>query len=99
MTLIKKDIKLILFNFLPEIVNGRLGPGAGSSVEPCVVVQGSVQPGAGAGPDLLTDEAVGDHQHSDWEEEEGQAEKDGVVRVGQPAGEHGRAPLNGGNNS
>ena len=94
----------VAFYFLPEIVNARLGPGAGSSVEPCVVVQGSVhcaavEAGAGAGPDLLTDEAVGDHQHSDWEEEEGQAEKDGVVRVGQPAGEHGRAPLNGGNNS
>ena len=71
-------------------MNARLGPGTGSSVEPCW---------AGAGPDPLTDEAVGDHQNSNWKEEKGQAEKDGVVRVGQPAGEHGRAPLNGGNNS
>ena len=83
---------------LPE----KLGPGAGISVEPvsvAAVVHRSVQAGAAAGPDPPADEAVGDAQHGDREEEEGQAEVDGVVRVREPAGEHGRAPLNGGNNS
>ena len=41
---------------------------------------------------------VGQGQHRDREEEEGQAEVDGVVVVGEPGREHGRAPLNGGNN-
>ena len=59
----------------------------------------AVEAGSSAGPDLLTDEAVGDAEHRDREEEEGQAEVDGVVVVGQPGGEHGRAPLNGGNNT
>ena len=77
---------------LPE----KLGPGAGISVEPvsvAAVVHLSVYAGAAAGPDPPADEAVGDAQHGDREEEEGQAEVDGVVRVGEPAGEHSRALL------
>ena len=77
---------------LPE----KLGPGAGISVEPvsvAAVVHRSVQAGAAAGPDPPADEAVGDAQHGDRKEEEGQAEVDGVVRVREPAGEHSRAPL------
>ena len=87
-------------------MNAQLGPGARISVEPAaavvhgrVHVHAAVEAGAAAGPDPLADEAVGDGQHGDREEEEGQAEVDGVVRVGEPAGEHSRAPLNVGDNS
>lgn len=87
-------------------MNAQLGPGAGISVEPVSVadvvhrsVHAAVEFGAAAGPDPLADEAVGEDQHSDREEEEGHAEKDGVLRVGEPGGENSRAPLNGGNNS
>ena len=57
----------------------------------------AVEAGPSAGPDLLTDEAVGDAQHRDREEEEGHTEVDGVAGVGEPAREHSRAPLNGAN--
>ena len=90
---------------LPEVVHTELGSGV-VAVAPAAAaavvhrsVHAAVEAGAAAGPDPLTDEAVGDGQHGDREEEEGQAEVDGVVRVGEPAGEHSRAPLNVGNNS
>ena len=87
-----------VLSFLPE----KLGPGAGISVEPVSVAAGvhlSVHARAAACPDPPADEAVGDGQHGDREEEEGQAEVDGVVRVREPAGEHSRAPLNVGDNA
>ena len=90
---------------LPEVVHTELGSGV-VAVAPAAVaavvhrsVHAHVEAGAAAGPDPLADEAVGDAQHGDREEEEGQAEVDGVVRVREPAGEHSRAPLYGGNNS
>ena len=89
----------------PEVVYAQLGPGvvAGPAVVPCAVAAVArlytPEAGAATGPDLLTDEAVGDAQHGDREEEEGQAEVDRVVRVGQPGREHGRASLNVGHNS
>ena len=91
---------------LPEVVHTELGSGVVTVAPAAVsaVVHGSVhcaavEAGVAAGPDPLADEAVGGGQHGDREEEEGQAEVDGVVRVGEPAGEHSRAPLNVGDNS
>ena len=91
---------------LPEVVHTELGSGVVTVAPAAVsaVVHGSVhcaavEAGVAAGPDPLADEAVGGGQHGDREEEEGQAEVDGVVRVGEPAGEHSRAPLNVGHNS
>ena len=54
----------------------------------------AVEAGSPAGPNLLTDEAVGDAEHRDREEEEGQAEVDCVAGVGEPVRKHSRAPLN-----
>ena len=53
-----------------------------------------VEAGPSTGPDLLTDEAVGDAEHRDREEEEGHTEVDCVAGVGEPVREHSRAPLN-----
>ena len=82
---------------LPEVVHTELGSGvvavAPAAVAAVVHRSVHVEAGAATGPDPLADEAVGDAQHGDREEEEGQAEVDGVVRVGEPAGEHSRAPL------
>ena len=79
---------------LPEVVHTELGSGV-VAVAPAAVaavvhrsVHAHVEAGAAAGPDPMADEAVGDAQHGDREEEEGQAEVDGVVRVREPAGEH-----------
>ena len=78
---------------LPEVVHTELGSGvvAVAAAVAAVVhrsVHAHVEAGAAAGPDPLADEAVGDAQHGDRKEEEGQAEVDGVVRVREPAGEH-----------
>ena len=87
-------------------MHAQLGPGvvAVAAVVPGAVLlrltaEAAVEAGAAAGPDLLADEAVGQGQHGDREEEEGQAEVDGVVVVGEPRGEHSRASLNSGNNA
>ena len=64
-----------------------------------LAAEAAVKAGGAAGPDPLADQAVGQGQHGDREEEEGQAEVDGVVVVGEPGGEHSRASLNGGNNT
>ena len=64
-----------------------------------LAAEAAVEAGGAAGPDPLADQAVGQGQHGDREEEEGQAEVDGVVVVGEPGGEHSRASLNGGNNT
>ena len=54
----------------------------------------AVEAGSSTRPDLLTDEAVGDAEHRDWEEEEGDTEVDCVAGVGEPVREHSRASLN-----
>ena len=91
-------------SIVPEVVHAELGSGvvAGLAVVPCAVAavvhrsaDAAVEAGAAAGPDPAADEAVGDGQHGDREEEEGQAKVDRVLRVREPGGEHSRAPLNG----
>ena len=95
-------------SILPEVVHAELGSGvvAGLAVVPCAVAavvqrsaDAAVEARAATCPDSAADEAVGDGQHGDREEEEGQAEVDRVLRVREPGGEHSRAPLNGSDDS